>query len=75
MVESVVQNWKPGHQMSLEICLTLDLQRLDAAIRVWASSRTAGGDDVSDGDPSWSTEAGRDQQGIPCYPLTIGFKT
>jgi hypothetical protein len=75
MVESVVQNWKPGHQMSLEICLTLDLQRLDAAVRVWASSRTASGDDVSDGDPSWSTEAGRDQQGIPCYPLTIGFKT
>jgi hypothetical protein len=71
MIESVAQNWKIENQIALEILLTHKLPRLDVAIRAWASWKKPDGSEISDGDPAWSTEVGRDQQGIPCYERSI----
>jgi serine/threonine protein kinase len=73
MLESVITEWKPGHQMSLDVVLSLDLPRLDTRVRAWSTWKGPDGKQVSDGDPPWAAKLNLDQQGFPCYPLVVGF--
>jgi len=73
MMEAVVQAWKPGQQIVLDVVMTSDLPRMDIQIRAWASWRLPDGQQLTDGDPSWQEKIRLDQQRIPCYPLSVGF--
>jgi hypothetical protein len=74
MLESVITEWRPGHQMSFDVVLTLDLPRLNAHVRAWSTWKDSDGKQVSDGDPRWAAKLKLDQQGFPCYPLVVGVQ-
>lgn len=75
-VESVINLWKQGSCISLEVALTTPLTSLEAHVRTWATWKKTDGGEKTDGDPSWRERFGTgttlDQQRIPAYQILIG---
>jgi hypothetical protein len=71
-MESVREEWPPHERIALEAVLLAPFSRLDLQVRVWSNLPEAGG---AFGDPDWkTTKQQKDQQGIPAYPLSLGFR-
>jgi hypothetical protein len=69
-MESVREQWPPHERIALEAVLVTSCSRLDLHVRVWSNRPNDGG---AFGDPDWTAPSQKDQQGIPAYPLSLGF--
>jgi serine/threonine protein kinase len=72
LMESTCEQWPPHERIALEAVLFTSCRRLDLHVRVWSTWPKGESGDAF-GDPDWKTTAQRDQQGIPAYPLSLGF--
>lgn len=72
LMECVREEWPPHERIALEAVLFASCSRLDAQLRVW-SNRPPAKSGTGFGDPDWKTTKQKDQQGIPAYPLSLGF--
>ena len=72
LMESCREQWSSHERIALEAVLLASCSRLDAHVRAWSTlPRAESGDGF--GDPDWRTTKQKDQQGIPTYPLSLGF--
>jgi hypothetical protein len=72
LMECVREEWRPHQRIALEVVLFAPFSRLDAHVRVWSTRPKAKNGDGF-GDPDWKSIRQKDQQGIPAYPLSLGF--
>jgi ankyrin repeat protein len=73
--EVVLPKWKPGARITLNVAITLNAPQLQAQIRAWSSWKKEGDQkpNAYGLDPKSSVKACLDQQGFPCYELTVKF--
>jgi serine/threonine protein kinase len=74
LVETPATPWKPGEHVSLEVSFRVSKPDVEAHIRAWASWETDEARQTTNGDPDWSHEGLRDQQGIPAHKILVSFQ-
>jgi serine/threonine protein kinase len=73
LVETPATPWRPRERVFLEVSFLAPTTDVEAHVRAWATWHTDQAQE-SNGDPHWSHEGLRDQQGIPAHRVLVSLQ-